>query len=284
MQMEQSKWSKWARVIAEDMTNLAIQGKFEASHFPISGSVVIDALPDKTLVKMVRALQKLPEGSIPYGFTLLFLMPRKIPTNVKKNAFKQILLKLSKIRADPTLRTSMELEYIPYEIPKRGVELSTAEYRKLVFLLDNMTEIRVPIYRGWSFDAFAHNGRFYRIYNIGTLKAPKYIVLSGKLINNPSADVFGHIKSPERVLNTWIHGAKPEETIQRVEKTVKSARNLETLEEKIEFVIQQWGKFLGVALPREYTIPQRKTERVTPELASRYRDATYKALLDLLRE
>ncbi len=282
MRTELSRLREYVRIIAEDMTNIAIEGAFEVSHFPLPGSIVIDALSENTLTKVVKALYQLPEGSIPYGFALLFLMPRKISVEIKKDLFKQILLKLSDMRKDFSLRNSMELKYLPYTIPQTNTEISVSEYRKVVFLLDNLSEIRVPVYRGWCFDAFAYDGKFYRVYNLGTVEEPRYVILSGNLLNNPNADVFGHIKIPEDVTNTKILGATPSKVIQLVEKEVDDVGGLETFDDKIEFVLKRWSKFLGTSLPLDYVSVQPRARKIKPELADRYRETIYQIVMELL--
>jgi len=282
MEDRQPDWERWARVIAEDMVGLAIEGKLEVSHFPLPANAVVDALPRETLVRIVKALSKLSDGSVPLGFALLFLLPRKIPADAKKGFFRKIVARLSEIRVDFSLRTSMEVRWFPYRRPVGGTGVSVSEYRKLVFLLENISELRVPVYRGWSFDAFAYGGMFYRVYNLGTLGGPKYVILSGKLLNRPSADVFGHVKVPENVTNTMIFGATPEEIVRTVRKEIESAGTPETFSERIEFVLNRWGEFLGVRLSHDHVPVQVEETEIRTEQAERYLDATYRVVMDLL--
>ncbi len=188
--MNPEKLENIARIMAEDMIELAESG---LNQFPVDARMLIDSLPEKSLIKIMHGLKKV-HGNIPLGYTLLFLMPRKIPVKEKGDFFRELVDRLYDLRVDFSQRTTIEIKERLYELPERWIEIEANQYRKLVFMLENLNELRVPVFRGWGYDFFSFNGFFYRVYNLGTIEKPEYLFLKSRISNRVSATVFGHIR------------------------------------------------------------------------------------------
>jgi hypothetical protein len=186
------------------MVELFAHAKFEISQFPVSASILIDALSQDTLSSLTHYLNdNIYSLNIPLGFFLLFLMPRKILEDVKKDIFKEVIEELCSLRRDFSLRKDVEVRELRHRLPDEWVEIETEEYRKTIFLLENLNELRVPVFRGWGFDIFEWNSYLYRAYNLGTLRKPEWIYFKVVAKEMPKLNVFGHVRKAEKVERVW---------------------------------------------------------------------------------
>ena len=277
-----------ADVVAEDMVELLLNAKFEASQFPVPATVLIDSLPRDTLVKIAKHLREnLYPLNIPLGFYLLFLMPRKIPEDVKKPAFKEVVEKLHSIRADFSLRDNVEIKVLNHDLPDVWENISLAGYKKALFLLENLNELRVPVFRGWGFDVFCWDGYLYRAYNLGTLRRPKWVYFRAEAVKQPRLNVFGHVREAEDVKKVYVSGSFDfEEVVGRLKAEQERAANLHSLDDKLDFVLSQWEDFLGVEIQRVFDeVPEKKPAGLPKhdeKFVERLRDGTRECILKLL--
>jgi len=290
VKMEPSRCSpeRVAEVIAEDVVELFLNAEFEASQFPIPATVLVDALPEETLLRIALYLHKnLYRLSIPLGFFLLFLMPRKIPEGQKREVFRGVVEDLQSIRKDFSLRTTVEVRELNHELPDAWEEIGVREYRRTLFLLENLNELRVPVYRGWGFDRFFWEGFLYRAYNLGTLKRPEWVYFRAEVARQPRLNVFGHVKEAEVVRRVSAsEGFDLEEIVERLREEQEKAEDLQSAGEKIEFVLSQWEVFLGKRIGRTFVVPARPTSAGIPRkdrcLAERLKAGTKMHILRLL--
>ncbi len=255
MKMEQSNCLNdlIAQIIAEDMLNLSLNAEFEVSQFPVPATILFDVLNTDTFISILDTLKKhIYWHNIPLGFTILFLMPRNIPLENEAKFFKEVLYYLHNIRKDFSLRSSIELKKLTHNLPSDWEEISINEYRKFIFLLENLTELKVPIFRGWAYDIFIWNGYLYRAYNLGTLKDPRWFYFKIKIIQNPVLDVFDHVIEPEIPEKVWIYpNMNIGELMTLLEESINNAKKYSVdMKSRIYYTVKQWEIFLDLKVER----------------------------------
>ena len=277
-----------AEVIAEDMVDLFLNAEFEVSQFPVSATILIDSLPQDTLLNIATYLyENIYRLSIPLGFFLLFLMPRKIPEDRKKSIFKEVTERLCNIRKDFSLRKTVEVKELNHDLPDAWEEIEVDDYRRILFLIENLNELRVPIYRGLGFDLFLWDNFLYRAYNFGTLRKPEWIYFRVKVKKQPRLNVFGHVREAEKVERVWVfENFSPEKIFKSLEREQGMAENLKSLEDKIKFVLARWEEFFGINIDKGFVAPTRSESASFPkedtQIIERLKSGTKKYIMRLL--
>ena len=277
-----------AQVIAEDMVDLFLNAEFEVSQFPVSATILIDSLPQDTLLRITTYLyENVYRLSIPLGFFLLFLMPRKIPEDRKKSIFKEVVDRLCHIRKDFSLRKTVEVKELNHDLPDAWEEIEVDNYRKILFLAENLNELRVPIYRGLGFDLVFWNGFLYRAYNLGTLRKPEWIYFKVKVKKQPKLNVFGHVREAEKVERVWVsEDFSLEKIFKSLGREQGRAENLKSLEDKIEYVLSQWEAFFELKIDKVFVVPTHSESASFPkedrQIIERLKSGTKKYITRLL--
>ncbi len=240
-----------SRVIAEDMVALFLESEGFADQFPVSSQLFIENVTPESLLE-IAGLGKNFGTNIPRGYSLLALLPKRVPDEKKKRLFRDTVSELLGIRKDFSQRKSMEINTLPKMQESEKKSVSNKEYHEILFKLELINERRVPLFRGWGFDAFAWKDSFFRLYNLGTLKKPLVVVMGGKLVNRPSANVFGHVLKPEKVKKAWIQ--LPEKhIIEHVLEEEVQEYVPETLEERLDLAIRRLSEYLQTRIRKEKT-------------------------------
>ena len=237
-------------IIAEDLVDSALSANTPGAQFPLPAYEFFAYVSVGDLIRVADRLRHVEIGSNFFlGFTLLFYLNREISPPWKAAAFRRIISTLLDLREGFSQHSGVVLRRFPSYISQGsdGERIGVDEYRKLIFLLDNLAEIRVPYYRGWAFDVFVHNGKVYRVYNLGTIDRPEFVVLSGIAEHPPTADVFGHILTPEVVRDPVLfYSAGLEGLLDCVVGAISSISIGGSILNKVQYVLDAWSSYLGI--------------------------------------
>ncbi len=160
---------------------------------------------------------------------LQLLMDREI--ECPKLLFNLILDKLIEKRKDPTLTTSLDLNYVKNIDYSQFKEL--VDYKKYILWAEISIDINAPIFRGFRFNMYTIDGVFYKEYELSTGK----FIYSAEIIQRAEYLITGHTLKKGIFNNYKFIGNLPERPI---------LPNLETKKENIKYAVDLILNKLGV--------------------------------------
>jgi len=193
---------------------------------------------------------------------VLLLLNHEVHFNNKQKLFKKIIdiLTTHYFKKKIDILHPDSLSFIPFDLnfllKKSNYRYSDLkEYRKMVFLLDNILDLVSPIYKGWGFSIFEKDNKLIRIY----FDLENYYVLVGNLRKNPNIDIFGHIIEPELVESYSVYLFKnnkfklmmSEDLLVYLKEKINqlillAPKTNDSLSIKYNYVLKQWTNIFGV--------------------------------------
>ncbi|MFA7576401.1 MAG: hypothetical protein WCY27_04110, partial [archaeon] len=167
--------------------------------------------------------------------------------NCSKDLFNLILDKLIEKRKDPTLNNSLELNY-NHNLNFDFKELK--DYKKYILWSEILIDINYPIFRGYGFNLYAINNRFYKEYNLPEGK----FVISAKIVISPRYHITGHNIDAGVLEDYKYFGKMPSEPIVPEFKSKKDA-----IKYSVDLILKRLGvenniKIEDIIIEKEYTL------------------------------
>lgn len=189
--------------------------------------------------------------------------------NCNKDLFNLILNKLIEKRKDPTLESSLELNY------KKSFDLKFKElkdYKKYMLWSEILVDINYPIFRGYGFNIYTIDNKFYKEYNLPEGK----FVISADIIREPKYYITGHNKDAGVLKNYKYFGKLPKEPVIPEFKSKKEA-----IKYSVDLILKRLGvdnsiKLEEIIIEKEYNF--KKPSSYTEEYILNFKNRMNKYL------
>jgi len=223
------KYLEILREMAKANVESVFGGTLE-TQYPISSFYVFPLLSDyseQIFSSVEKNYKKYHATKISQILLLLFSRELRTP----RELFFLLLDDLIKKREDPTLKNSLRLRVIPKH-NKKITFCSKSTYQKNLFFLNNISEIKHPILRGFGYEIFEDKEKLFQIFFLNK----KTFVAGGKILKKPKLDIYSHVLSPPHLKNFFCSHKLP----------TFSAPKTKTFEEKLKYASSKILMDLGV--------------------------------------
>jgi hypothetical protein len=169
--------------LANSLTYLNIHGI--TTQYPINAYYVQPNLVQFRIQILTNIKKDINEYSEVMLAQLILLLTDK-DFNCPPDIYNLILDKLIEKRKDPTLEHNFELNYNKDIFKLEFKELP--DYKKNLLWAEINTDINYPVFRGFGFNFYTINDKFYKEYNLPTGN----FILSAQIISPPKYLITGH--------------------------------------------------------------------------------------------
>jgi hypothetical protein len=195
-----------SKKISEDMFKLTTNGSSIYS-WPLSSLIISDVFSKYFIPYLTTYLDKNINNIKLFELRayLIMFLNRNIDEKIQKKYFRMIVNRIKEINVDSTFIKSLELKsYNLYKLPLLKYNkfiCNKKTYFKISFLLNNLSEVLFPIFRGVGFEIFTKKNLLYKFYYIND----DIYVLVSKYDNFPKLSFFGHVFEKEEINSFLIY-------------------------------------------------------------------------------
>lgn len=186
--------------------------------------------------------------------TMLMLLPMDTLEIIGKNSFREnftnLLKILEKLRKEPTF-TSLETNYPIINLQN---EFNSAEdVRDIIGLLEALTEIFHPVYRGYGYEIYSEEEKIIRIYYDLRELSFDSVVIEENVEEKPTLSFFGHVFFPEKRVSGKMAFFKDKKNIELEPKKAKEEiayffDHFHLAENERKYVVESVFRGLGLNL------------------------------------
>jgi len=203
-------------------------------------------------IKLIQTLQ------------MLFYKPMDPPNKLINNILNELIIR----RKDPTISKSLELKkYKPNKLSE--IDISKHECKKYVLYAEINTDINYPIFRGFGFNIYTKEDRFYKEYELNGNR----FMYSCKMIKKPKYLMTGHNSKEGQLSDYKFYGILPKKPQFKIYKSDN---------ERIKYVIKCILRNLNIKINISNTIIipiNKELKLLTKEEKRKLINKTYKFLI-----